>query len=119
MKNFVINKYLVFEFLKSLMNVILVFACLGLIMNLFEEINKGQHTFEYIPAQIMAYKNLHEINVRIKDELESLKDNIELSKQYWFTYFRTAPYHENLINLKRFKKILDSRLELVFRLQNV
>jgi hypothetical protein len=39
MKNFVINKYLVFEFLKSLMNVILVFACLGLIMNLFEEIN--------------------------------------------------------------------------------
>ena len=39
MKNFVINRYLVGEFLKSLLNVILIFCCLGLIMNLFEEIN--------------------------------------------------------------------------------
>ena len=81
--------------------------------------NKSHHTIEYIPAQLMAYKNLHEINVKIKEELEGLKENIELSKEYWFTYFRTAPYHENLVNLKRYKKILDSRLELVFRLQNV
>ena len=39
MNNFVINKYLVLEFLKSFVNVILVFCCLGLILNLFEEIN--------------------------------------------------------------------------------
>lgn len=96
-----------------------IYKIVEIVESLFEEINKGQHTIEYIPAQIMAYKNLHEINVKIKEELESLKENIELSKQYWFTYFRTAPYHGNLINLKRFKKILDSRLELVFRLQNI
>ncbi len=39
MKNFVINKYLTGEFLKSFLNVLLIFCCAGLIMNLFEEIN--------------------------------------------------------------------------------
>ena len=39
MRNSVINKYLIFEFLKAFLNVILVFSSLGLIMNLFEEIN--------------------------------------------------------------------------------
>ena len=39
MKNFILNKYLVNEFLKSFFNVILIFIALGLIMNLFEEIN--------------------------------------------------------------------------------
>jgi len=39
MKNFVINKYLTREFLKSFLNVLLIFCCAGLIMNLFEEIN--------------------------------------------------------------------------------
>jgi lipopolysaccharide export system permease protein len=39
MKNFVINKYLTWEFLKSFLNVLLIFYCAGLIMNLFEEIN--------------------------------------------------------------------------------
>ncbi len=39
MKNYVLNKYLVNEFLKSFFNVVLVFIALGLIMNLFEEIN--------------------------------------------------------------------------------
>ena len=39
MKNFVINKYLTEEFLKSFLHVILIFCCAGLVMNLFEEIN--------------------------------------------------------------------------------
>jgi len=39
MKNFVINKYLTGEFLKSFFNILLIFCCAGLIMNLFEEIN--------------------------------------------------------------------------------
>jgi len=39
MKNFVINKYLTREFLKSFLNVLLIFCCAGLVMNLFEEIN--------------------------------------------------------------------------------
>ncbi len=39
MNNFVLNKYLVSEFFKSFFNVVLIFCCLGLILNLFEEIN--------------------------------------------------------------------------------
>ena len=39
MDKFVLNRYLVFEFFKSFMNVVLIFCCLGLILNLFEEIN--------------------------------------------------------------------------------
>ena len=39
MNNFVLNKYLVSEFFKSFFYVVLVFCCLGLILNLFEEIN--------------------------------------------------------------------------------
>ncbi len=36
--NKVINKYLIFGFLKVILNVMLVFICLGIILNLFEEI---------------------------------------------------------------------------------
>ena len=39
MNNFVLNRYLINQFLKSFMQVILVFIALGLIMNVFEEIN--------------------------------------------------------------------------------
>ena len=37
--NFIINRYLVFEFLKTFANMVLIFSCLGLVLNLFEEIN--------------------------------------------------------------------------------
>jgi len=36
--NKIFNKFLIFGFLKTVLNVILVFICLGIIMNLFEEI---------------------------------------------------------------------------------
>ena len=39
MNNTIINTYLISEFLKTFINIVLIFCCLGLIMNLFEEIN--------------------------------------------------------------------------------
>ena len=39
MNKTIINTYLISEFLKTFINIVLVFCCLGLIMNLFEEIN--------------------------------------------------------------------------------
>ncbi len=39
MKNYVLNRYLINQFLKSFLNMIILFTALGLIMNLFEEIN--------------------------------------------------------------------------------
>ncbi len=38
-RTFIINKYLAKEFSKVVINVLLIFFCLGFIMNLFEEIN--------------------------------------------------------------------------------
>ena len=38
-KSFIINKYLSKEFTKIIVATVLIFFCLGLIMNLFEEIN--------------------------------------------------------------------------------
>ena len=35
----IINKYILIEFLKITLNMILIFFCLGLVLNLFEEIN--------------------------------------------------------------------------------
>lgn len=95
-----------------------IYKIVELVESLFNEMNNEHHTIEHIPAQILAYKNLHEINLKIKKELEILKENIELSKDYWFKYFRTPPYHDNLENLRRYKRILDSRLDIVLRLQN-
>jgi hypothetical protein len=95
-----------------------IYKIVELVESLFNEMNNEHHTIEHIPAQILAYKNLHEINLKIKKELGILKENIELSKDYWFKYFRTPPYHDNLENLRRYKKILDSRLDIVLRLQN-
>ena len=67
-------------------------------------------------SQILALNNLHDINKKIKNELELVKKGIEDSKDYWFKSFRTAPYHKNLDNLKRYKKILDSRLDLALKI---
>ncbi len=39
LKSYIINKYLSLEFCKIILNTTLIFFCLGLIMNLFEEIN--------------------------------------------------------------------------------
>ena len=39
MNSFIVNKYLIGSFLKSFLNIALIFCCLGLVLNLFEEIN--------------------------------------------------------------------------------
>ena len=56
------------------------------------------------------------LSTKIKKELELIKKGIEESKNYWFKFFRTAPYHQNLENLKRYKRILDSRLDIALKI---
>ena len=62
--NKIINQYLVFGFYKTILNVILIFICLGIILNLFEEIEFFKNlnesialpiklTFLYIPNLIV------------------------------------------------------------------
>ena len=93
-----------------------IMKTIELVESLFHERTKNEHIIQLTQSQILAFNNLHEINIKIQNELELIKKKIEESKDYWFKYFRTAPYHENLDNLKRYKKILDSRLDIVLKL---
>ena len=54
--SFIINKYLAKEFIKIIINSILIFFCLGFIMNLFEEINyfKDLDIGIYIPIMLSS-----------------------------------------------------------------
>ena len=57
-RSLIINKYLSVEFTKIVMNAILIFFCLGFIMNLFEEINffKDVNVGIYIPILLTSLK---------------------------------------------------------------
>ena len=57
-KYFIINKYLSREFTKIILATILIFFCLGLIMNLFEEINffKDLDVGIFLPLILTALK---------------------------------------------------------------
>ena len=57
-RSFVINKYLSSEFTKIVMIAILIYYCLGFIMNLFEEINffKDINIGIYIPILLTSLK---------------------------------------------------------------
>ena len=53
-RTFIINKYLSKEFIKIIINISLIFFCLGIIMNIFEEINffKDIEVGLYIPISL-------------------------------------------------------------------
>ena len=57
-RSLIINKYLASEFTKIVINSILIFFCLGFIMNLFEEINffKDINIGIYIPILLTSLK---------------------------------------------------------------
>lgn len=87
-----------------------------LVESLFHEKTLNERVICLSQSQILALNNLHDINTKINEELELIKKGVELSKDYWFKYFRSAPYHDNIENLKRYKKILDSRLDIALKL---
>ena len=93
-----------------------ILKTIELVESLFREKTENQNTIMLSHSQILALNNLHDINTKIKTELELIKKGIEESKDLWFKYFRTAPYHKNLENLKRYKKILDSRFDIALKI---
>lgn len=93
-----------------------ILKTIELVESLFKEKTENQNTIMLSHSQILALNNLHDINTKIKGELELIKKGIEESKDLWFKYFRTAPYHKNLENLKRYKKILDSRFDIALKI---
>jgi hypothetical protein len=93
-----------------------IMKTIELVESLFKEKTENQNMIMLTSTQILALNNLHDISTKIQKELELIKKGIEESKNYWFKFFRTAPYHQNLENLKRYKRILDSRLDLALKI---
>lgn len=93
-----------------------IMKTIELVESLFKEKTESQNMIMLTGTQILALNNLHDISTKIKKELELIKSGIQESKNYWFKFFRTAPYHQNLENLKRYKRILDSRLNIALKI---
>ena len=93
-----------------------IMKTIELVESLFKEKTESQNMIMLTDTQILSLNNLHDISTKIKKELELIKSGIEESKNYWFKFFRTAPYHQNLENLKRYKRILDSRLNIALKI---
>ena len=77
MNNSIINTYLISQFLKTFLNIILIFCCLGLIMNLFEDFDTTQLSLRRPPANdsLQTFKELQELT-----ESDKLKESKELSE---------------------------------------
>ena len=67
-------------------------------------------------TQVLALNNLHDINIKIKDELEEIKKDLKEYEKLYFRWFMSAPYLNKLENLKRHCKILNERLDLFTKL---
>jgi hypothetical protein len=93
-----------------------IMKTIELVESFFKEKTDNQNIIMLSATQILALNNLHDISTKIKKELELIKKGIDESKNYWFKYFRNAPYHQNLENLKRYNKILDSRLDIALKI---
>ena len=100
--NKIINRYLIINFFRVVTNVILIFVCLGIVLNLFEEIeffkNQDQHlipfflTFLYIPNLI----------------IKLLPFIIFISAMWYLIYIKT---NKDLLSLKVFGY---SNLKIIF-----
>ncbi len=65
---------------------------------------------------ILALNNVHDISVKIENELKDIEKDIEYFKTLYFQYIRGLPYMEKINNLKKHSKILDDRLNLLIQL---
>ena len=64
----------------------------------------------------LALNNVHDISVKIENELKDIEKDIEYFKTLYFQYIRGLPYMEKITNLKKHSKILDDRLNLLIQL---
>lgn len=85
-----------------------IYTCVKIIHSMMNFIEKKENN-EIIKICI---DELHKIVDKIDKELSIIKDLILLHKEKWFNSIRTPDYYNNVENVKKYKKILDKRLEL-------
>lgn len=66
---------------------------------------------------VLSLNNLHDISIKIKEELEEIKNDLKEYEKIYFKWFRSVPYLNKLENLKRHCRILNERLDLFTKLK--
>ena len=90
--NKIINKFLVFKFLKVILNGILIFICLGVILNLFEEIEFFKNL--NLPLTLPILLSLSYVPTLV---IELLPFIIFLSSMFYFFHLRSS---KDLLSIK-------------------
>jgi len=132
----IINKYLVKEFIKTVLNMILACFCLGFIMNLFEEINffKDVDVGIYLPMMMttlfvptLLYNMFPFIillsgiwfflKIKKSDEVTAMKvfgmSNFSIIFSIFFIFAGNKAYNIPSINSKRPIAMISSFIELI------
>ena len=88
---------------------------LNVIENFMNMIPKN---YENIKCVSTSLNSLHEIVVKIHDELAKINNIIEEHKTKYFYYWRTPYYNIELQNIIIYKKILDDRFDILLKIIN-
>ena len=74
--------------------------------------------YENIKCVSTSLNSLHEIVIKLHDELGKINNIIEEHKLKYFSYWRTPVYQKELDNIVKYKSILDDRFETLLKLIN-
>ena len=74
--------------------------------------------YENIKCVSTSLNSLHEIVIKLHDELGQINNIIEEHKLKYFSYWRTPVYQTELDNIVKYKLILDDRFETLLKLIN-
>jgi len=74
--------------------------------------------FENIKCVSISLNSLHEIVIKIHDELAKINGIIEEHELKYFSYWRTPAYQIELDNVIKYKEILDDRFETLLKIIN-
>ena len=74
--------------------------------------------YENIKCVSTSLNSLHEIVIKLYDELAKINYIIEQHKEKWFNYYRKPNYHIELDNIQKYKLIMDDRFDTLLKLIN-
>tara|TARA_Y100000996_G_C22053568_1_gene450157 strand:+ start:54 stop:512 length:459 start_codon:yes stop_codon:yes gene_type:complete len=108
----VVNDYTDF---KNIIEKIDLTTKLNIIENFMNIIPKE---YENIKCVSTSLNSLHEIVIKLYDELAKINYIIEQHKEKWFNYYRKPNYHIELDNIQKYKLIMDDRFDTLLKLIN-
>lgn len=63
--------------------------------------------------------NLHDMIIRIREDLNQIRSKIEFHKSKYFNYWRSVDVKPQLVNLRLHSKLLDDRYDLLLKTMSI